>query len=140
MSGIFSRTQYDDCYHDEYQKINKPQINHALFLNYHVNPNMKANMNVCVHNKIEKDNCFICNLNSSATLDKTPDNFPKITDIDSNLKGIDRQLSYCNDKKFQGCFNDNKSAECTNNVIVNPQLCEREVAPTNMKRFENILF
>jgi hypothetical protein len=138
MSGIFSRTQYDDCYSQEYKNINEQKYNYSLFLNYNVNPNMQANMKVCVHNNNEKNECYVCNLNKEATIDKTPDNFKKLTEIDGNLKGINRHLTYCNDKKFKGCFSE--SEECTNNIIINPQLCDRDVVPTNMKKFENILF
>ena len=137
MSGIFSRTPYDDCYSDEYKKINQPQIDYALFLNYNINPSMKTEMNVCTHyNSNNVQACNICNINKEATLDKTPDNFTKITEIDSNLKGINRPLTYCNEKKFQGCFNDSNSAECANNIVINPYLCDRDIIPTNMKRFD----
>jgi hypothetical protein len=140
MSGIFTRPQYDDCYPDEYLKMNKPSYNYSFYLGYNVSPGMKANMKMCVHNDNNNEQCFICNLNNEATLDKTPDNFMKITEIDNNLKGLNRNISYCNDKKFQGCFDNNNSDECKNNIIINPQLCNREVAPTNMKKFENVLF
>jgi len=140
MSGIFSRTQYDECYSEEYKKMNQPKSNYSFFLGNNVNPNMKANMKVCMYNinNNENEKCYMCNLNNEATLDNTPDNFMKITEIDNNLKGINRHLTYCNDKKFQGCFND--SEECKNNIIINPQLCNREITPTNMKKFENVLF
>jgi hypothetical protein len=95
---------------------------------------MQPNMNVCI-NDSNNDKCYMSNLNQEATIDKTPDNFKKLTEIDGNLKGINRHLSYCNDKKFKGCFTD--SEECANNIIINPQLYDREVAPTNMKKFEN---
>jgi enoyl-[acyl-carrier-protein] reductase (NADH) len=138
MSGIFSRTQYDECYSTEYKNINEKKYNYSLFLNYNVNPNMQTNMKVCVHNNNNK--CFVCDLNKEATIDKTPVNFKKLTEIEGNLKGINRQLTYCNDKKFKGCFSEPESEECTNNIIINPQLCDREVTPTNMKKFDNILF
>ena len=142
MSGIFTRPQYDDCYPDEYTKMNKPAHNYSFFLGYNVSPAMKTNMKVCTNNDNESSNdrCFVCNLNNEATLDKTPENFMKITEIDNNLKGLNRNITYCNDKKFQGCFNNNNSEECKNNIIINPQLCNREVAPTNMKKFDNVLF
>jgi hypothetical protein len=140
MSGIFTRPQYDDCYPDEYLKMNKPSFNYSFYLGYNVSPSMKTNMKVCMHNESSDEKCFMCNLNSEATLDKTPENFMKITEIDNNLKGLNRNITYCNDKKFQGCFNNNNSDECKNNIIINPQLCNREVAPTNMKKFENVLF
>ena len=139
MSGIFTRPQYDECYPDEYLKMNKPSQNYSLYLDYNVSPAMKANMKMCIDND-DNGKCFICNLNNEATLDKTPDNFMKITEIDNNLKGLNRNISYCNDKKFQGCFNNNNSEECQNNIIINPQLCNREVAPTNMKKFKDVLF
>jgi hypothetical protein len=139
MSGIFTRPQYDDCYTEEYIRINKPKYNYSLFLDYNINPGMKANMNICVHNyNKSNEKCYSCSLNKEATIDKTPENFMKITEIDNNLKGINRHLTYCNDKKFQGCFNDTE--ECKNNIIVNPQLCNREITPTNMKRFEKVYF
>ena len=141
MSGIFTRPQYDDCYPDEYLKMNKPSYNYSFYLGYNVSPSMKANMKMCVHNDDKKnEKCFICNLNNEATLEKTPENFMKITEIDNNLKGLNRNITYCNDKKFQGCFNNNNSDECKNNIIINPQLCNREVAPTNMKKFDNVFF
>jgi hypothetical protein len=140
MSGIFSRTQYDECYSDEYKRINEPASNYSFYLGYNVNPNMKQNMSVCVDNIIkynnEDQNCYVCNLNKEATLNKIPENFLKITEIDNDLKGINRHLTYCNDKKFQGCFSDAEK----NNIIINPQLCDRVVVPTNMKKFENILY
>lgn len=134
MSGIFTRPQYDDCYPEEYFKINKPSCNYSLFLHYNINPNMKADMKVCLEN--DNSRCYSCNLNKEATLSNIPENFMKITEIDNNLKGITKHLSYCNDKQFQGCFNDTSE----NNIIVNPQLCNREITPTNMKKFENVLF
>lgn len=140
MSGIFTRPQYDDCYPDEYLKLNKPSYNYSFYLGYNVSPSMKTNMKVCMQNESSNEKCFMCNLNSEATLDKTPENFMKITEIDNNLKGLNRNITYCNDNKFQGCFNNNNSDECKNNIIINPQLCNREVAPTNMKKFENVLF
>lgn len=137
MSGIFSRTQYDECFPNEYKKINDNKCNYSLFLDYNVNPNMQANMKVCINdNNIDK--CYMSNLNQEATIDKTPDNFKKLTEIDGNLKGINRQLTYCNDKKFKGCFANSESEECANNIIINPQLYDREVTPTNMKKFENV--
>jgi hypothetical protein len=136
MSGIFTRPQYDDCYPEEYTRMNKPTYNYSLFLDFNVNPNMKADMKVCLENN--NDKCYSCNLNKEATLSNIPENFMKITEIDNNLKGITRHLTYCNDKKFQGCFKD--SEECKNNIIVNPQLCNREIAPTNMKKFDKVLF
>jgi hypothetical protein len=145
MSGIFSRTQYDECYFDEYKKINQENYNYSLFLNYNVNPNMKANMKICLHNNVnpnmkvclhnndKQDKCYQCDLNNEATLDITPEYFKKITEIDGNLKGINRQLTYCYDKKFKGCFSE--SEECINNIMMNPYLCDREIVPTNMKKF-----
>jgi hypothetical protein len=134
MSGIFTRPQYDECYSKEYKQMNDPMHNYSFLLDYNVNPNMKANMNICLKN-INNDNnheqCYTCDLNNEATLDKTPDNFLKITEIDNNLKGINLQLTYCNDKKFQGCFDNTQE----NNIIINPQLCNREITPTNMKKF-----
>jgi hypothetical protein len=140
MSGIFTRPQYDECYSKEYKKMNDPAYNYSIFLDYNVNPNMKANMNICLYNN-EKNNenkhvkCHTCDLNKEATLDKTPENFKKITEIDNNLKGINYHLTYCNDKKFQGCFNNTEE----NNITVNPYLCNREITPTNMKKFDNVL-
>jgi hypothetical protein len=136
MSGIFTRPQYDECYAKEYKKMNDPAHNYSFFLDYNINPNMKANMNVCVHNHENNNvNCYMSSLNKEATLDNTPENFKKMTEIDNNLKGINFHLTYCNDKKFQGCFNNTEE----NNIIVNPQLCNREITPTNMKKFENVL-
>jgi hypothetical protein len=137
MSGIYSRSQYDQCYLNEYKKINDTQTDYALFKDYNINPNMKANMNICVHNYGYINNCFLCNNNKEATLDNNPENFKKITEIENNLKGINRPLTYCNDKKFQGCFDNNSNLdECTNNIVINPYLCDRDIIPTNMKRFE----
>jgi hypothetical protein len=134
MSGYFTRPQYDDCYPYEYTKINKNKYNYSLFLDYNISPNMKADMKVCLEN--DNSSCYTCKLNNEATLNKIPENFLKITEIDNDLKGINRHLSYCNDKQFQGCFDNTEG----NNIIVNPQLCNREIAPTNMKKFENVLF
>ena len=139
MSGIFSRTQYDECFPNEYKKINDNKCNYSLFLDYNVNPNMQGIMKVCINDN-NNDKCYISNLNQEATIDKTPDNFKKLTEIDSNLKGMNRHLSYCNDKKFKGCFSDPETEECANNIIINPHLCDRDVVPTNMKKFNNILF
>lgn len=136
MSGIYTRTQYDESYVNEYKKVNDPQIDYALFKDYNINPNMKASMNVCVHNYGYIDKCFLCNNNKEATLDNNPENFKKITEIENNLKGINKPLSYSNDNKFQGCFDNSNSEECQNNIIINPYLCDREIIPTNMKRFE----
>lgn len=140
MSGIFSRTQYDECYSDEYKRINEPASNYSFYLGYNVNPNMKQNMSVCVDNIIkynnEDQNCYICDLNNEATLDNTPKNFMKITEIDNNLKGINKHLTYCNEKKLKESLKDIEK----NDIIINPQLCDRVVAPTNMKKFENVLF
>lgn len=141
MSGIFSRTQYDDCYSTEYKNINEQKYNYSLFLNYNVSPNMKANTNICIHNNLEdKVDCHTCDLNKEATIDKTPKHFKKLTEIDSNLKGINRHLTYCNNKKFKGCFSNQDSEECANNITINPYLCDRDVVPTNMKKFDNLLF
>jgi hypothetical protein len=132
MSGIFTRPQYDECYSKEYKKMNDPMHNYSFLLDYNVNPNMKPNIKICVQNNEE---CYTCDLNKEATLDKTPENFMKITEIDNNLKGINMQLTYCNDKKFQGCFNDTEE----NIITMNPHLCNREITPTNMKKFDNVL-
>jgi len=135
MSGIFSRTQYDECYFDQRNAANINEYNYQMNVDSYVNPNLNGNTKKqsCNIHSSKVDNCAICNANKEADLFQSPEDFGKRTTIENNLFGIERPLSLCGTQKYTGCaIKSQVPNECDNIVAVNPFLCERDIVPTNL--------
>lgn len=126
MSGVYTRSPYDECYFKQYNSLNKSQFEYHMFLNTYINS--------CPHQD-SSDNCPLCNHNKEAQLTDMPNDFVQKITIDSSMKGIDRILHYCDDDQSALC--NIKQAPRTvaeNNMVPNiPYLCDRLINPTNMK-------
>lgn len=136
MSGIFSRSPYDECCNDQYRLANSKNVNYPMFIESYVNPALAdPKTKVCPH-LAHTEVCAVCNANANANLTQMPQDFAKRIEVDGALKGIGRPVGLCNDFKFTPCHIDAKNrlpGECEDIVAVNPLLCEREITPTNMK-------
>ena len=123
MSGIYTRTPYDECFFKEYNRLNKSQFEYHMFLNTYVNS--------CPHQDVS-NNCPICSHNTEAQLTDLPNDFVQKVSIESSMKGIDGVLHYCNDDDSSLC--NIKRSLNDNNMVPNvPYLCDRLINPTNMK-------
>lgn len=135
MAGIFSRSQYDECYFDQRNLSNINEYSYSMNVDSYVNPNFNKNVksNTCDLHGQNVNNCSICNANKDAGLLQSPDNFAKRTEIENNLFGIERPLSLCGTQKYTGCaIKSSVASECDNVIAANPYLCERDIVPTNL--------
>jgi hypothetical protein len=137
MSGIFSRTPYDECYADAYNRINRPYSDYSMLLDFHVNPSMaRPDLKQCAHIRADVSSCAVCSANRNANFANTPTDFGRKVDIDGALRGVGRYLSYCNANKFAPCGTPSTSRlplECDETIAITPLLCDRHIVPTNMK-------
>lgn len=76
--------------------------------------------------------CTTCDINKDA-MTNTFDNIDYRISIENELNGQTRLLSGGDANKHRPAFIDGKSLESKR--IVEPRLCERTIAPTNMKKF-----
>lgn len=128
MSGISSKLNFDQCYMDQHVSSGVKVANYAQFLDYYVNPNSAVPAApVCTSFADGTTGCSACPKNEEATMSNGPTHFEKRTDIESCLRGIGRPLSLCSN---------NKNLMCAGEVTVNPWLCERDITPTNLPKFQ----
>ena len=136
MSGINSRLIHDSCAQSEKTKTIVAPGNYAIYLDSYVSPTLKTSKDVVCLNESKLVGCNACDTNKNATLELGPQSFVQRADIEDNLRGIKRNLSSCTNQKFMSCDvnPENRIAgECTNVITVNPHLCDRNIAPTNLK-------
>lgn len=138
MSGINSRLIHDTCAISQQTSTSCAPANYSLFLDYHINPSFKGPKDVLCANQAKTVGCNPCNENANATLELGPQNFVKLADIEDNLRGVKRNLTVCANSKFVSCelapnAPNRIQGECTNNIVMNPRLCDRSIVPTNLK-------
>jgi hypothetical protein len=138
MSGISSRLINDSCAISQHTKTSCAPGEYSLFLDYHINPNFKNSKDVPCASQAKTVGCAPCNLNSNATVALGPQSFVQLAEIEDNLRGVKRNLTLCANSKFASCDIVPNAAnriqgECTNNIVMNPNLCDRSIVPTNLK-------
>jgi hypothetical protein len=136
MSGINSRLIHDSCAQSEKTKTSCAPGNYAIYLDSYVSPTLKTSKDVVCLNESKLVGCDSCDTNKNATLELGPQSFVQRADIEDNLRGIKRNLSLCSNQHFMSCdvnAANRIAGECTNVITVNPYLCDRNIAPTNLK-------
>jgi hypothetical protein len=137
MSGISSRTSFDNCALSQLTKTSVGPSEYALFLDYNISPTFRYSKDVvCNANDKQKIKCDSCDVNKNAIVNLGPESFGLRSEIQDNLNGITRNLTKCASEKFLSCqFNvpNRKKGECENYIAVTPKLCERNIVPTNLK-------
>jgi hypothetical protein len=138
MSGISSRLINDSCAISQQTKTSCGPAEYSLFLDYHINPSFKGPKDIPCATQTKTVGCAPCDLNSNATVSLGPQSFVQLADIEDNLRGIKRNLTVCSNAKFAACdivpnAPNRIKGECTNNVVMNPRLCDRSIVPTNLK-------
>jgi hypothetical protein len=126
MSGISSKLNNDQCYVDSYTDVSVKAINYAQFLPFYVNPNSDANLQQCTLTE-GVSNCSACTANQGSTIQVSPDGFSKRIDVENCLKNLGKPLDSCSFVK---------NASCDMEVAFNPALCERDITPTNIPKFQ----
>lgn len=128
MSGISNKLNFDQCYMDQYVRTSEGVAAYTQFLDFYVNPNTNLPAPpVCTTFGNDTASCSACSKNTEATLSRAPTDFEKRTDIESCLRGIGRPLSLCSS---------GKNLMCAGEVTVNPFLCDRDITPTNLPKFQ----
>ena len=138
MSGISSRLNNDSCSIAQYTKTSCAPADYSLFLDYHVNPNLKSAKDIPCASSAKTIGCAPCNENANAVIEIGPHTFVQLADIEDNLRGTKRNLTKCANSLYASCelapnAPGRIQGECNNSVIVNPRLCERSIVPTNLK-------
>lgn len=126
MAGISSRSMYDDCFLKQSTNTNTLQSNYSFLLDFNVNKSMvNTKIPVCNHTINKDRQCNVCAANSNADISFVPDNFGKLIEIDTALKGIGLTVNKCDNEDLSAL----KSL-----VAANPILCDRDIIPTNLHR------
>lgn len=117
MSGIFTRSSYDECYFKERNQTNENNFNHLMNMNLYVNNDLNLNKSACPHSIQGALHCATCTVNNNAKLLQTPNHFGKRTEIESSLFGIGRPFALCSTGKFGSCgkFNNMQIEKSNNN-------------------------
>lgn len=126
MSGISTKLYNDQCYVDSYTDLSVKALNYAQFLPNYVNPNSMTSLQQCTLQD-GVANCSACSANEGSTIQVSPDGFSKRIDVENCLKNIGKPLDSCTFVK---------NATCNVEVAFNPALCEREITPTNIPKFQ----
>lgn len=127
MSGISSKLNNDQCYVDQYVTQGTNASNYAHFLPSRVNPTSDPKLPQCTKFGDDVTACSACASNNEATITYDPSDFHKRTDIESCLRGIGKPLSLCGSASNYACVGE---------VAFNPLLCDRDITPTNLPKFQ----
>jgi hypothetical protein len=121
MSGIFNKTLYDDCAFKQRTMTSVEPLFYELY-----------------NGKFE--NSLTCKNNKGSQIPNTWGSIGLRTDVESELQYRTIPLTKCATEKYIACGytkgNGKKSnayTGCTNNVVITPFLCDRDIVPTNMK-------
>jgi len=121
MSGIFNKTLYDDCAFKQRTMTSTEPLHYELF-----------------NGKFE--NGLTCKKNSGAFVANTWKTIGSRTDVESELQFRTIPLTKCATEKYIACGftgnngkKSNSYTKCSNNIVVTPYLCDRDIVPTNMK-------
>lgn len=126
MSGISTKLQNDQCYVDSYTDQSIKALNYAQFLPNYVNPNSMVSLEQCsLQDGVA--NCSACNANEGSTIQVSPEGFSKRIDVENCLRNMGKPLDSCTFVK---------NASCNMEVAFNPALCERDITPTNIPKFQ----
>jgi hypothetical protein len=135
---------YDDCNYDNYKYTTYRPLEYVLY-----------NGKYEILNSCEKKDCLYCKFNINANIKNNWSSIGERTDLESHLKLQSFYSSKCYQNKMMPCKNLDKykndknviykmsGAEkkygkefCkVNPVVVNPYLAEREIVPSNMKKY-----
>lgn len=132
MSSIWGRTLYDKCNLE--QEVNmsvQPGMYQVFNHKFENSNNSTTTLLPCNTDEKQKMGCQPCSLNSNANINNVNDHFAKkLVDIEADLKLYTRPTTRCANGKYQ-------HSDLSNNVVVNPFLCDRTIVPTNMKMPNN---
>ena len=122
MSGSYNRKMYDNCHFNIQLKESVSPGEYRLFSGAHEN----------------ELNSEYCSKNTNATISNDWKSIGTRTELESNLKVLKRGTN-CIDDKHKPC-NDVAEPRCNPGIPANPLICERDIAPTNMKMPKNCGF
>jgi len=128
MSSIWGRTLYDGCNNEQQVNMSVQPGMYNVFNHKFENSN-NSTVESLPCNSVEKQKmgCQFCKNNANANINNVNDHYvKKMLDIEADLKLYNRPNTRCANGKFQ--HNEN-----SNNIVVNPHLCDRTIVPTNMK-------
>jgi hypothetical protein len=128
MSAIWGRTLYDGCNNEQQLNMSvQPGMYNVFNHKFENMNNSTVDLLPCNTEEKQKMGCQPCNYNSNANINYVNDHYAKkIVDIEADLKLYTKPTTRCANGKFQ-------HSDQTNNVVVNPFLCDRSIVPTNMK-------
>lgn len=126
MSGISGKLNNDQCYFDQHNQQSVQAMNYAQFLPFYVSPTSITTLEQCSVYEDGTSGCTACNANTGSTISVAPEGFSKRVDIENCLKNINKPLSACT----------NNNIMCAGEVAFNPRLCERDITPTNIPKFQ----
>jgi len=134
MSGYNAKFLYDQCTFDQNLKSSIDPCKYQLLLGKYESDTMGITSNPCQGN-LNKYGCNLCDINKNANIEAKWGTIGVRTDIESDLRTINRPNSRCVDLKYHPCGPDcNKqfcSKTCPNHIVVNTLICNRSIVPTN---------
>lgn len=135
MSGYNSRFLYDQCTFDQNLKSTTEPCKYRLVSDKYEHDQMTIKNGSCSTVEQQKSGCKSCVVNSKANIEAKWSTIGLRTDIESDLKTINRPNTRCADLKFHPCGPTcNKKyceKKCPNHVVVNTLICNRDIVPTN---------
>lgn len=135
MSGYNCRSKFDECDFKQASAASMGQRHYAMFNGMYENPNNTKTVYPCSHGGVFAGaQCRACQHNKDATIDNDFSSIEVRTDIESDLRIMRKSLGRCMANKYLPCPLDEKA--CTKHVVVNPILCDRDIVPTNMVRYQ----
>ena len=132
MSSIWGRTLYDNCNNEQQLNMSvQPGMYNVFNHKFENSNNSTSTLLPCNTEEKQKMGCNPCNVNSNANINNVNEHYAKkLVDIEADLKLYTRQTTRCANGKFQ-------HSDLSNNVVVNPFLCDRTIVPTNMKQYNS---
>ena len=134
MSGYNARFLYDQCTFDQNLISSTEPCRYDLLVDKYENKNMTIKSSPCQTSKL---GCEPCHSNKKANIEAQWTTIGLRTDIESDLRAINRPNTRCAKLKFfpcgSGCNTKYCEKQCPNHVVVNTMLCDRHIVPTNNK-------
>ncbi len=136
MSGYNSRFLYDQCTIDQNLKSTTEPCKYQLLADKFENKNMTIKNSPC-QGDLKKIGCKPCDINNIANIEANWQTIGIRTEIESDLKIINRPNTRCSDLKYHpcgpACNRKNCNKKNPNHVVVNTIVCDRYIVPTNNK-------
>ena len=130
MAGIQTQLRFDECASIQAIKQSTAPFKNYNFLLPKFENTLTSNTLATCDGKFAHIECKVCRFNDG-TMTNTRANLGYRVPVENDLLGQTRLWANCDSLKYRPC--DRRT--CTHKVVSQPLLCDRLVAPTNMKQY-----